>query len=228
MIQTPSGSTILVDGGLSGGVLLRALNRQLPLFTRALDLLVVAAPHDENLGGLPDLLARYQVKRAVVTSVPGKSATYRTLMDALNDKQIDIVSAADLPAFDLGDGITLRVLAEGEAGTALRLEWERFALVMPIGLRLADETALLMRGPVEPAAALLLPDHGSEAAPQANWVWAVNPQVVLISVGAGNPNGDPAPEVLQRLTGRTILRTDERGSLTLLTDGQQVWVETGR
>jgi len=44
--------------------------RQLPLFTTRLDLLVVAAPRDENLGGLPDVLARYAVSRAVVTSVP--------------------------------------------------------------------------------------------------------------------------------------------------------------
>jgi len=228
LIQTPSGVNVLIDGGPSGGALARALVGQLPLFTTRVDLLVVAAPRDENVGGLPDLLGRYQVKRALVTGVPGQSATYRTLMEALNDKQIDIVSAADLPAFDLGDAITLRVLAEGEVGSALRLDWKRFALVMPIGLRLADETALLMRGPVEPAATLLLADHGSAAATQENWVWAVNPQVILISVGAGNPDGDPAPEVLQRLAGRTVLRTNERGNLTLITDGQWVWVESER
>jgi len=153
---------------------------------------------------------------------------YQTLMDALNDDQIEIVSAADLPAFDLGEGITLRVLAEGEAGSALRLKWQRFALVMPIGLRLADETALLMRGSVEPATALLLADHGSSDATQGEWVAAINPQVVFISVGAGNADGDPAPEVLQRLAGRTLVRTDQKGDLTLFTDGRQMWMEAER
>jgi len=47
-------------------------------------------------------------------------------------------------------------------------------------------------------------------------------------VGAGNPDGNPAPEVLRRLAGRTVLRTDEHGNLTLLTDGRQVWVESER
>ncbi len=228
LIQTPSGVNVLVDGGPSGGVLARALARQLPLFTPRIDLLVVAAPRDENLGGLPDVLNRYAVGRAVVTSVPGKSATYQTLMEMLQDKKIEVVNAAELPAFDLGDDIVLYVVGEGARGSALRLEWGRASLLMPIGLDASDETALLARGTVGLNTALLVADHGSDDATQADWVAAINPQVALISVGAGNPDGDPSPDVLQRLAGRTVLRTDEHGNLTLLTDGQQVWVESER
>jgi competence protein ComEC len=228
LIQTPSGANVLIDGGPSGGALSRALARQLPLFTTRIDLLVIAAPRDENLGGLPDLFSRYAVSRAVVTSVPGKSATYQTLMEMLKDKKIETVSAADLPAFDLGDGIVLRVVREGARGSALRLEWGRASLLMPIGLDASDEVALLARGEIGPSTALLVADHGSDDATQDEWVAAINPQVAFISVGAGNPDGDPAPDVLQRLAGRTILRTDEHGNLTLLTDGRQVWVESER
>ncbi|MBF8281244.1 MAG: comEC [Anaerolineales bacterium] len=228
LIQTPSGTNVLIDGGPSGGALSRALARQLPLFTPRIDLLVIAAPRDENIGGLPDLFSRYAVSRAVVTSVPGKSATYQTLMEMLKDKKIETVSAADLPAFDLGDGIVLRVVREGARGSALRLEWGRASLLMPIGLDASDEVALLARGEIGPSTALLVADHGSDDATQDEWVAAINPQVAFISVGAGNPDGDPAPEVLRRLAGRTVLRTDEHGNLTLLTDGRQVWVESER
>jgi competence protein ComEC len=228
LIQTPSGANVLVDGGPSGGALTRALARRLPLFTTRIDLLVVAAPRDENLGGLPDLFSRYAVSRAVVTSIPGKSATYQTLMEMLRDKKVEIVNAADLPAFDLGDGIVLRVVAEGERGSALRLEWGRASLLMPIGLDAFDEATLLARGEIGPSTALLVADHGSDEATHGEWVAAVNPQIIFISVGAGNPAGNPAPEVLQRLVGRTVLRTDERGDLMLTTDGRQLWVETER
>jgi competence protein ComEC len=228
LIQTPAGGSVLVDGGPSGGALTQALARQLPLFATRLDLLVVAAPRDENIGGLPDVLARYTVTRAVVTGAAGRSATYQALMEALNDKQIGIVSAADLPEFDLGDGISLRVLFDGENGSALRLEWKRAVLMLPIGLRPADETEMLMNGLVEPAAALLVADHGSGAATQAAWVEALNPRLALISVGAGNAAGAPSPDTLGRLAGRVVLRTDQSGSLTLLTDGAQLWVETER
>ncbi len=70
--------------------------------------------------------------------------------------------------------------------------------------------------------------HSSDTATQEEWVAAINPQVVLVSVGAGNPAGDPSPEALSRLAGRTILRTDEHGNLTFITDGQWLWIETER
>ncbi|MEP7356899.1 MAG: MBL fold metallo-hydrolase, partial [Anaerolineales bacterium] len=60
------------------------------------------------------------------------------------------------------------------------------------------------------------------------WLQALNPNVVLISVDAGNPNGNPAPEVLARLSGRAVLRTDQRGTITLSTDGEQLWVSASR
>ncbi len=99
---------------------------------------------------------------------------------------------------------------------------------MPIGLRRADENELLKAGLAAPATALLLADHGSERANGEDWLWAVNPRVVLLSVGAGNRLGEPAPLVLQRLEGRAILRTDLNGTLTLFTDGEQLWVEKER
>jgi competence protein ComEC len=228
LIQSPSGAHVLVDGGPSGGALARALARELPLFTNQLDLLVVAAPRDENIGGLPDALTRFWVTRAVLTSATSPSATYQTLTDSLNRKHIPTTSAADLPAFDLGEGINLSVLYDGAKGSALRLDWNRASLMIPIGLERSDETALLMRGQAAPTTALLAADHGSDKTTQENWVEALNPEVVLISVGVGNPQGDPSPNVLKRLAGRNILRTDQNGSVTILTDGQRWWVETER
>jgi competence protein ComEC len=226
LIQTPAGTRVLIDGGPSGGRLTRALVTELPLFANHLDLLVIAAPRDENLGGLPDVLKRYTIGRAAVTSAPGKIATYQTVREALADREIEIVSAADLPTFDLGEGILLKMLADGEKGSTLRLEWGQSSILLPIGLDLSGESALMMRGLAQPATALLLADHGSDKATQENWVWAINPQVVFVSTAAGS--GSPSPEVLERLAGRTILRTDEHGSLTLMMDGRQVWVETER
>jgi competence protein ComEC len=204
------------------------LARELPLFTNQLDLLVIAAPRDENIGGLPDALARFQVTRTVLTSATSPSATYQTLTDSLNRKHIQTISAASLPAFDLGEGINLSVLYDGVKGSALRLDWNRASLMMPVGLERSEETALLMRGQAEPTTALLVADHGSDKTTQEKWVEALNPEVVLISVGAGNPDGDPSPDVLKRLAGRSTLRTDQNGSITILTDGQRWWVETER
>ena len=42
----------------------------------------------------------------------------------------------------------------------------------------------------------------------------------MISVGAENRFGHPAPEVLARLAGVQVLRTDERGRVEAVSDGE--------
>jgi competence protein ComEC len=226
LVQTPSGVNVLIDGGPSGSGIARALARELPLFTNRLNVLVIASPRDESIAGLPDVLKRYAVDRAILTGAEGRGGTYATLLDMLRDKEIETLNAADLPTLDLGDGVTLRVIADGENGCGVRIEQGEVAVVLPIGLRLADETALLMNGLAQPAAALLLADHGSNKATQEDWVWAVNPALVMVSLDS--TEGGPSAQMLERLAGRTLLRTDEHGTITLMTDGAQVWVETGR
>ncbi len=56
---------------------------------------------------------------------------------------------------------------------------------------------------------------------------AVDPQVAVISVGADNRFGHPAPEVLDRYAeqGVPALRTDELGTLEFVTDGERLWVQ---
>ncbi len=38
----------------------------------------------------------------------------------------------------------------------------------------------------------------------------------------------PSPTVLERLDQTLLLRTDEHGTIRLSTDGDKLWVETGR
>ena len=51
------------------------------------------------------------------------------------------------------------------------------------------------------------------------------PQVVLLSVEAGDAQGRSDPQVLQSLQGRTVLRTDQNSWIKLSTDEENLWVE---
>jgi len=59
---------------------------------------------------------------------------------------------------------------------------------------------------------------------------AVTPRYAVISVGADNHFGHPAPAVLGRLgkRGATIVRTDEQGTVEFATDGRRLWLRTER
>jgi len=83
LIRSPTGRTVLVDGGPSASQLSDALGRRLPLGERRLDYLIVAAPGDDNLASLGSVLPRFpaeQVLWAGGTHGAGRRATCRLIL----------------------------------------------------------------------------------------------------------------------------------------------------
>jgi competence protein ComEC len=58
----------------------------------------------------------------------------------------------------------------------------------------------------------------------------VSSGVPLVATVLENSFGHPSPEVIERYAAYelSVLRTDKRGTIEFITDGQQVWVETAR
>ncbi|MBA7695942.1 ComE operon protein 3 [subsurface metagenome] len=72
--------------------------------------------------------------------------------------------------------------------------------------------------------------HGSDTSTTPEFLAVVNPQLAVISVGKNNLYGHPTPEVMARLNQKidseNIYRTDERGTIEFITDGERLWVKT--
>lgn len=221
LIQTPAGRAVLVNGGSSGGALTRGLAQYLPLFQSKLDVLVLAGADEAALGGIPDVLARYQAERVVVTGAAGKGAAYAAVMTTLSQQGPAPQSAAGRPVFDLDDGITLRVLADGVHGSSLWLEWQAFSLALPLGVtKPAEADALAAANPAAATVLVLAEQHQAVAETLAE---AWDPMIIAIATAPAGPAADT-----RALAGRTLLRTGERGALMVTTDGRQMWVEAGR
>jgi competence protein ComEC len=218
LVQTPSGQHAILNGGPSGNVLVRALSQNLPLFTSHLDLLVVGAVQDENIGGLPDMLERYRVGQVALTQATRGGAAYRTLSAALSARTVPVHAAANLPTYNLGAGAQLKILLDGERGSVVRVEWQRFSALVPLNLRDVNVAEL-------PPSTVLLLTQATLRSLTVELVQAVNPTVVILSAEAGT---HLTPEQSALLTGRTILATAERGTIKLITDGVQLWAEGER
>ena len=73
-----------------------------------------------------------------------------------------------------------------------------------------------------------LTHHGSCGASTPAFLGAVDPEVVVISVGVDNRFGHPCDEVLEWLGDIPMYRTDEQGAVEVVSDGMQVWVKVER
>ena len=92
---------------------------------------------------------------------------------------------------------------------------------------LARGLAEHLGGPID---VLKVAHHGSGTATTDALLDVLQPRIAVISVGADNNYGHPAPATLERLRshGATVYRTDLDGSVEISTDGRDLIVGTER
>ncbi|WP_280493443.1 ComEC/Rec2 family competence protein [Nocardia asiatica] len=93
----------------------------------------------------------------------------------------------------------------------------------------AGQRALMRAGMPIQADILKLPHHGSRTTTR-EFLDAVGPRLVLVSVGADNTFGHPHPAVLAELSdlGATVARTDRRGDIAVVGVGAHLRVTSAR
>ena len=70
--------------------------------------------------------------------------------------------------------------------------------------------------------------HGSKTSNTSEFIRAVNPEMVVVSVGEKNKFKHPAPSTMARFDslGCPVFRTDKDGAVWIKTDGVKIWGET--
>lgn len=102
----------------------------------------------------------------------------------------------------------------------------RTLLASDIGANIED--FLLNSGSELAADILKVPHHGSKFSSSEKFLGAVDPEVAVIEVGAGNSYGHPAEEALSRLTSAAsdIFRTDKNGTIEAVPTGKTLKIFT--
>lgn len=225
LVETPNGRRVLIDGGPSPARLSDALGRRLPWGRRSFDWWLTAAAGDEQLAALPGLVERFLPGQVLWAGPPEASYGARRLRAALIDAGIPIETAQVGQSLDLGDGARLEVMATTPKGAVLLLSWGRFRALLPVGQDFESLEALQEDDTLTGVTALMLADSGRASLNPPEWISRLQPQVILVSVAAGDRLGRPDAEMLAALEGFNILRTDRNGWIELSTDGERLWVE---
>jgi competence protein ComEC len=228
LIQTPSGRSLLVDGGPSPSTLSSALGVRLPAFDRLIDWLVIASPQEQQVAALPRVLDRFPPQNVLWAGNIEASWSAGELDRWLAANRIPVTPAYPGAALDLGEGARLEVLSLSPRGAVLLVEWQGFRALLPVGMNLDTLLELENGKKIGPVTALLLADSGLAQLNPPEWIANLQPQLVILSVAAGDQNGLPDPTVLEGLAGSSLLRTDRKGWIEISTDGQKMWVEVER
>jgi competence protein ComEC len=222
LIQTPDGETLLINGGERISDLSAELGERLPPFQRELDWLIVASPQEEDLAALPRTLERFPPAQVLWSGNYEASYASRALDKYLSTNGIPVSLAEAGQSFDLGQGAILRIQAAGTRGSVLLIEWDSFRALLPIGM---DFECLDESQNLGALSLLLLADSGYAPLNPSEWIDALEPQLLILSVAADDRNGLPHESTLEAVDGYPLLRTDLNGWLHISTDGKEMWVE---
>jgi competence protein ComEC len=188
---------------------------------------------------LPEVLERYRVDQIILPDVDNDTALYAAWGEAIAAEGATIIPARAGARMSLGDGVWAEILHPGgvpsgdrlnDHSVVLRIGLGGISFLLPGDIEAGVERRLAADGALLGATVLKVPHHGSNTSSCEPFLTAVDPQVAVVSVGADNRFGHPAPEVLARYAERGIpvLRTDELGTVEFITDGERLWVEAER
>jgi competence protein ComEC len=227
---------ILVDGGPNDAVI-NCLDHYLPASDRTIEMVVLTHPEKDHYGGLVAVFKSYRVEAFVSSGLKSSSEGFQVLEKLIGGggtKMLEVKKGQGLRVglmhLDILWPLTLDPRAvtgsPNDYSVVIELTYRDFDALLTgdIGPEVVDD--VLGNNEIAPVEYLKVPHHGSKNGLTQNLLDLTNPQVAVISVGAKNAYGHPHPEVLGMLTvdGVEILRTDEKGSVEVATDGVDFWL----
>lgn len=237
VVRTAPGHGLMIDVGPSGGGAGRCLTE---LGIEHVDLLVLSHFHADHVGGIEDVLAAASVGEVLVSPVLDPASQAAEVLDLLAEHGILVTTAtAAASGVVAGDAtVSWRVLApvldaqtstgaasdvEGGANdgsVALEVRTQHLSVVALGDLEREGQAGLLRRlrtEGTEEVDVVKMAHHGS-AVQDVALAQLLSPRVTLVSSGAGNTYGHPAPDAvsLYRSVGSAILRTDVCGTVGVL------------
>ncbi len=225
------GVNVLIDSGNEPAAV-RSLTRELGFFDRNLDVIIASHYDMDHVGLIPYYLNNYRVSLFMDSGVVvTEGESQRPLFDQIRDELLKnkvkrkILRAGEVLSFN--DNFKIKVLFPGRFLDVNKLKSNSGSLVLQVyfygrkilltgDLPAKFEKVLVKRFGRELKSDILLAGHhGSKSSSSEEFLKAVSPEYLIISVGGDNDYGHPHKEVLERAARLKfkILRTDCLGNI---------------
>jgi len=235
-IDAPSGRQVLIDGG-SGRSVLRQLGKTMPWYDRSIDVIVGTHPDADHIGGLIDVMERYEIGTIVESSVQGETPLWNSFEKTVEEEEKDgakAITAQRGQIIDLGKGAYLEVLSPDRAVPGVetnvgcvvtKLIYGDTSFMLSCDAPAAIEKYLVaLDGKLLHANVLKAGHHGSKTSSSLPFVGFVDPEYAVYSRGCNNSYGHPNKETIETFARFNIptLDTCEEGTVTFVSDGKAV------
>ena len=235
----------ILDVGQGDSILIKAFNRNILIDAgpdknlsanklgsfgvKGLNLVIATHPHSDHIGGMVEVIKRYNPEYYIDPGIPHTSKIYRTLLDLIEEKKIRYIApngqtihihSAELYIFPIPDKVT----SINNGSVVSRLSYKDFTMLFLGDAELEEQSFLIKTNREKLKSRVVkISHHGSNTGTDQRLIDVVKPESAVISVGKDNPYGHPHREVMELLKKNNIriYRTDRDGTVAVLSDGDQ-------
>lgn len=233
VVNVPYSGAIIIDGG--GGAEYSDYNVGEKVFVPYLEAegitrieaAFVSHYHKDHAEGVIAAVENLRVKNVFMPDVMPENKLRVQLENAAreNNTKIHYISENSKVVFDNGLVVNITVpaaktalISDDENDTSLLFDvsYGDFNCLFTGDMTKFAERNLIETGETAECDVLKVAHHGSNTATSEEWVNAVKPGYAVISVGEKNEYDLPDKEVIERLSGSKVLRTDKNGDITII------------
>jgi competence protein ComEC len=245
LIEFPGGDCLLADGGGSSDnssfdVGERILNPFL-LYKRikTIEIVVLSHPDSDHLNGLLYIAEHFNVKEVWATYDKSIEPNYFEFIDIIKKKSIRQPEFEEIFGGHENKKVKLEVLypptdfaeRKGENNwrnntnnnsLVLKVTFGNISFLFPGDIEAPAEKELVaIAGDKLKSTVLIAPHHGSKTSSTEEFLKAVSPEYIIISLGWNNRFHFPHQQVMNRYEalGYKVFRTDIHGAVSISTDG---------
>lgn len=243
VLRTPNHKVITIDGG-SSSVDDVGKYRIMPFLKsqciKKVDYAIMTHADQDHISGLIEMMevsdgTGIQVKHLVLPDIRQKDESYLKMVRIAREHGIEIlyIEKGNHMKFDhvevkcIYPDITTEAKDRNDYGAVLDVTFNMFSMLLTGDISSECETDLkdMLKNHYT---VLKVAHHGSKYSTSSEFLQEINPEYSVISVGEYNLYGHPSKETLERLeqSGSRIIRTDESGGITIITDGKTMKIQT--
>lgn len=230
-IETPNGTQVLLDGGPNKKVL-RELSQVMSFYDRSIDMIITSHPDADHIGGIPEVLNRFEIKNILIPGVGSDTDVYSEMINVAQKKDVELLYARQGRIFlDEENGVYLDILFpdrdvadfdKNMASVVAELVYGDATFLFTGDSPQSIENYLITKNSTALNVDVLkLGHHGSKTSTGEDFLGYVSPDYAVISAGEGNSYGHPNQEVLSLLEQFDIeyLETSKEGTIFFESDG---------